>query len=137
MTACNVEGLAISIEEKKIAKGVGASNQVFVTRYNQCITQIGRPLRSKFEQRPRRRVAECQNRGVKSLPRRGPLKVLGLPTKGAGDPPASPPGVYRISDDGMSDVLQMHPNLMGTTAVQIETKQIRDAESSDHPGVGA
>ena len=137
MTACNVEGLAISIEEKKIAKGVGASNQVFATGYNQCIAQIGRPLCSEFEGRPRRRVAECQNRGVKGLPRGRPFELLGLPPEGAGDPPASAPRVDRIADDGMPDVLQMHSNLMGASAVQIETKQLGDGESSDHSGIRA
>ena len=49
MTALSVGELAISIEEKKIAKGVWASNQVFATYRKQCSPQIGRPFGVEFK----------------------------------------------------------------------------------------
>lgn len=131
MTACSVGELAISIEEKKIAKGIRPSNQVFATSDNQCSAQIGRPLGPELQGRPRRRVAECQNRRVKGLPRRRALEILGVAPKRASDSAAAAAGVDRIADNRMSDVLQMHANLMRAPTVQIETKKIRDGESSD------
>lgn len=45
--------------------------------------------------------------------------------------------VDRVADHRMSDVLQVHPDLVGATAVQIETKEVGDGESSDHSRVRA
>ena len=55
MTACSVGELAISIEEQKIAKGVGASNQVFATQRKQCRRADRPAIRSGIRAaRPRR-----------------------------------------------------------------------------------
>jgi len=82
-------------------------------------------------------VAECQNRCVKGLPGCRSLEVLGVAPERSSDPPAAAAGVDRIADDRMSDVLQMHSNLMGASAVQVEAKKIGDGESSDHTGIRA
>jgi hypothetical protein len=82
-------------------------------------------------------VAECQNRCVKGLPGCRSLEVLGVAPERSGDPPAAAPGVDRIADDWMSDVLQMHSNLMGAATVQVQTEKIGHCESSDHTGVRA
>jgi hypothetical protein len=82
-------------------------------------------------------VAECQNRCVKGLPGGRSLEVLGVAPERSSDPPATTAGVDRIANDRMSDVFQMHSNLMGAAAVQIETEKIGDGKSRDHAGIRA
>ena len=77
-TAWSVGELAISIEEKKIAKGIRVSNQVFATHDTECIPEIRGPLGPEFEGGSRRRVAECQNRGMERLPWCTSLELFGL-----------------------------------------------------------
>ncbi len=113
------------------------SNQVFATHDTECIPEIGGPLGPEFEGGSRCRVAECQNRGMERLPWCTSLELFGLAAERARDPSAPTPGVDRVADDRMSDVLQVHPDLVGATAVQIEPKQVGDGESSDHSRVRA
>ena len=67
MTAWSVGELAISIEEKKIPKGVRASNQIFASDDMQCTAQIRRPFSLEFEGRASGGMAECQSGRVKRL----------------------------------------------------------------------
>src|SRR5205085_12644520 len=105
MTAWSVGELAISIEENKIAKGIGTSNQIFATRRGQRGAQIRRPFRAEFHRLARPGVAECQSSRVQRLPRRSPLECLGHAPGRAGDPSTPAPAVYRVAHDGVADVL--------------------------------
>ena len=136
MTAWSVGELAISIEEKKIAKGVRASNQVFATQCKQCGTQIGGPFGVEFEGLARGGVAECQSRRVERLPGRGALQRLGRASRGARDAPAPPAPVDRIADDRVSDQLEVDPDLVGAAGVKLQPKQVRHAEAGHDEGVG-
>ena len=136
MTAWSVGELAISIEEKKIAKGIRASNQVFATQRKQCRAQIGGPFGAEFEWFARGGVAECQSRRVQRLPGGGPLQRLGRPPRRPGDAPAPAPGIHRVADDGVAHVLEVDPDLVGAPGVELEPEQVGHPEAADDEGVG-
>src|SRR6476646_3238911 len=137
MTAWSVGELAISIEEKKIAKGVRASNQVFGTYGNECSPEIGRPFGMEFKWRAGRGMAECQSGRVQCLTGGRPLQRLGgLPSR-AGDAAAAAPGVDRIAHDRVADMLQVDPDLVGPAGVKLEPEQVGDAEPARDERVGS
>src|SRR6185295_14503292 len=119
-TAWSAGELAISIKETKIAQRLRQGNKFFATCYNQCISQIRRPLGTEIQWCSAHRVAECQSGSVKGLARRRPLQQFGPPPSHTGDPPAAAAGIDRVSDDGVPDMLQMHPDLMGPAGVKLQ-----------------
>jgi hypothetical protein len=112
--------LAISIKETKIAKRLRGGNQFFATRYNECISQISGPLGMELERCSAHRVAECQSRGMKCLPRGGALQQLGASPGSARDPPAASSGVDGVTHNRVSQMLQMHPDLVGSAGVELQ-----------------
>jgi hypothetical protein len=72
---------------------------------------------------------------MKGLARSDSLQLLGTPPLDAGDPAAAPATVDRIAQHRVSHVLQMHPNLMGTAGVQLQSEQIHHVEPGDHNGI--
>ena len=136
MTALSVGESAISIEEKKIAKGVGASNQLFATHCKKCRPQIRRPFGVEFKWFARRGMAECQSRRVQCLTGSRPLHRLGGLSSHARDAPAPPARVYRIAHQGVADVLEVDPDLVGPPGVELEPEQVGDTEATHDEGVG-
>ena len=82
------------------------------------------------------RMAECQSGGVEGLARSGALQQLRRPAWGPRNPPAASAAIDRIAYDGVSNVLQMDPDLMGPAGVKLEAEQIHDVEARDHGRVG-
>src|SRR4051794_12183519 len=137
MTAWGVGELAISIEEKKIPKGVRASNQIFASYDMQCTAQIGGPFSLEFEGRAGGGVAECQSGRVKRLTRRRSLQRLSFPARRSGHPAAPAAGVDRVANHRVAGMLEMHPDLMGPAGVELQPKEINRGEPGRHVGVGS
>ena len=74
---------------------------------------------------------------MQCLSRSGAAEQVGIPPLHAGNPPAPAATVNRIAHYGVSHMLQMHSDLMGSAGVQLETQQIDHIESGNHEGVGA
>jgi hypothetical protein len=74
---------------------------------------------------------------MQCLSRSGAAEQVGIPPLHAGNPPAPAAAVNRIAHYGVSHMLQMHSDLMGSAGVQLETQQIDHIESGNHEGVGA
>src|SRR5690349_1209364 len=136
MTAWSVGESAISIEEKKIAKGVRASNQVFATHCNKCRPQIGRPFGVEFKWYAGRGMAECQSRRVQCLTRGRSLQRLGGLSSHARNAPATPTGVNGVAHHRVANVLEMDPNLVGPPGMQLQPEQLGNLVPADHDGVG-
>jgi hypothetical protein len=81
-------------------------------------------------------MAECQSGGVEGLSRGRPVDELGGPPLHPGDPPAAPAGIDRITHHGVSHVLQVNPDLMGSPGMQLEPEEIDHIESGDDEGIG-
>ena len=73
---------------------------------------------------------------MKRLARSRPLQQLGTPAGGSGDPSAAPTPVDRIPHDGVPQVLQMNPDLMGPPGVQLQPEQVDHLEPGNDRGVG-
>ena len=77
----------------------------------QGFPEIFRPGRLTIDFLARCRMRETQFRGVEHLPRcivAGPVHQLGILS----------PGIGPIADERIAEVLEMHPDLMGSTGVK-------------------
>jgi hypothetical protein len=81
-------------------------------------------------------MAECQSSGVEGLTRCGRGDPVGGTPIRARDPPASPAAIHRVPHDGVTHVLQMKPNLMGSAGVQLQAQQLDRIKTGNHPGIG-
>ena len=126
----------MSIEETKIAKGIWASNQFLASHDKQCRPQIVRPLGVELKWCSAHRMAECQSGGVKGLTRSNPLERLGEPPGASRDPAAAPATIRRVTNYGVAYVLQMDPDLVGSSGMQLEPEQVDHFESGHDSGIG-
>ena len=78
------------------------------------------------------RMAECQSSGVKSLSRCTPLDGLGHPSRVARDPAAATSAVGGVTYNRMANVLKMHPYLVGSPGMQLESQEVDDLETRHH-----
>jgi hypothetical protein len=81
-------------------------------------------------------MAECQSRGMEGLPRGYALDSLGFPTGWSGNPAAAASRIHRITNDGVTHMFQMNPDLMGAPGMELEAEKVHDAKSGDHAGIG-
>ena len=125
-------------KETKIPKGLSGSNGTLrPQRTLQEHCQIGRPFRPEIQRFTRHGVLELEPSGVQRLPRGQAFQSLGGNPLGAGHPPAATRPVNRVSDDRVTDMGQVHPDLVGAPGVQFEAKQVDQREPSHHESVGA
>ena len=128
--------LAISIKETKIAEGLGLGNNFLATRDSKCSPEVRRPLaleRKAFSLMGWRnaRHAACRAcRGVASS------RASASRTARAGDPPRAPAGIHRIAHNGMADVLQMDPDLVGAAGMQLQPEELGHDEPGNDRCVG-
>src|SRR3954469_4392174 len=135
MTAWSAGELAISIEETKIAQGVWAGNQFFATRCNKCRAEIIGPFRGKLKWCSAHRMAECQSSRVKSLPGCRALHQLSPAPGGSRDSAASATAIHWVAQNRVPNMLQVDPDLVGTSGVQLEPEQVNYVEAGDHAGI--
>ena len=83
------------------------------------------------------RMAECQSRGMEGLPRRDALELFGDPSGSPRNPTAATPAVHRIAHNRVTDVLQVHPDLVGPAGVKLNPEQIGHPEPGYDEGVRA
>lgn len=81
-------------------------------------------------------MAECQSRRVERLAWRRLRDPVGGPAVGAGDAAAASAGVDGVAHHRVSHVLQMHPDLVGPAALQLEPKQFDDLEPGYDASLG-
>jgi hypothetical protein len=61
---------------------------------------------------------------------------LGATSVPSGDPAAPTPPVYRVPHDGVSHMLQVYPDLMGSAGVQLQSEQVHALESRHYRRFG-
>jgi hypothetical protein len=80
-------------------------------------------------------MAECQSRGVEGLARGGTLQQLRLPPLRARDPTTSSSPIDWIPDDRVAQMSQMDPDLMGSTGMQLEPKELGNIKPGHERGI--
>ena len=68
------------------------------------------------------RMAECQRGRMKGLAWGRALQQVSHPARCPGDPSAAPTGIHRIANNRVSQVLQMHPNLVSPAGMELQSE---------------
>jgi hypothetical protein len=110
----------MSIEEQKIGEGVRAGNEVYPGGDSEGGTEIGGPLGPELERRARHGMAKRKPSGVERLAGGSPLQRVRRGPGRTGNATASPTAIDGIAHNWMPGVLEMNPNLVGPTGVQLE-----------------
>jgi hypothetical protein len=127
----------MSIEEQKIRKGVRPGNEGFPGGDAERRSKIGGPLRSEFERDAGHGVAKRKPGSVERLPAGRPLQRVRRSPSRPRDATASSASVDGIAHHGVSGVLEMDPDLMGATGMELEAEEINGGKPGDHVRVGA
>src|SRR6266705_2534772 len=125
----------IRCEEAKILQGVALSKQTRIGgRFSQRRKQIRRPLRPQSNTLASDRMGERQQRRVQQLPGGECLESLGRVAFRGRDPPAAPEGVLPVPHDRVTDMGEVHPDLVGAAGSQLDPQQVGLREARDHGG---
>src|SRR6266699_1242499 len=126
----------IRSEEAKILQGVALSKQIQIGgRFPQGWNEIGGPFGAQVEPRAAHRMGEREPGRVQQLPRRERLEALSRLPLGRRDAPAAAEGVLPVAHDRVSDVRQMHADLVGAPGAERHAQQVRLREARGHPNV--
>src|SRR5438034_351597 len=119
----------IRSEEAKILQGVALSKQIQIGgRFPQGWNEIGGPFGAQVEPRAAHRMGEREPSRVQQLPRRERLEALSRLPLGRRDAPAAAEGVLPVAHDRVSDVRQMHADLVGATGAGVDDQTRRLVE---------
>src|SRR5712692_335221 len=126
----------IRSEEAKILQGVALSKQIRIGgRFPKRWNEIGGPFGAQVEPRAAHRMSEREPGRVQQLPRCERLEALGRLPLGWCDAPAAAEGVLPVAHDRVSDVREMHADLVGAPGAERHAQQIGLREARGHPHV--
>src|SRR5947207_7786883 len=115
----------IRCEEPKILQGVALSKQSGVScRAGQRGGEIGGPFRAQGDADTADRVVEREAGGVQQLARRERFELLRRPPLRRRDPPAAAQRVLRVAYHRVTDMRQVHADLMGAPGAEREPQQV-------------
>src|SRR5438105_9210040 len=126
----------IRCEEAKILQGVALSKQSRVPRCaGQRGHQVGGPFGAHCHRRPGNRMVEREAGGVQQLAGREGFDLLRRPPVRGRHASTATVRVLRIAHHGVTDIRQVHANLMSTPGAERETQQVGLGEARHAGGV--